>query len=136
MADFTISHLNDDPERVRKRMQQAKEIRAAQLAAWSKLDLRQTWRDERWMRAHLVRAGIRVASNLEPATPKRVRQLCRRAGITEREIQDAVGLNSEQYLKRNPRLPVWAAVALIVELTGRFTPSGSEAEADEQDVGA
>ena len=45
----------------------------------------------------------------------------RRAGVMAPEICESVGSGIEGFLERNPDLPLWAAVALVLESTGRFT---------------
>lgn len=93
----------------------------AKRALWSTLNLRQTWADEALMRDHLRAAGIRVPSNQEPATVKRLRCLLRRAGLLEADVRDCVGTNLKGYLEKNPDLPLWAALALILEASGGYT---------------
>ncbi len=88
---------------------------------WASLNLRQTWADEAFMRDHLRAARLRVACNLEPATVKRLQSLLRRVGIYGPDVQDCLGTNLQGYLERNPDLPLWAALALILEATGGFT---------------
>lgn len=73
------------------------------------------------MRDHLRAAGLMVGSNLEPATVSRLRSLLRRGGIRELDVQDCVGTNLTGYLEKNPDLPLWAALALILEATSGFT---------------
>lgn len=58
-------------------------------------------------------AGLAIRDNREPATVKRLRQLLRRAGITGTE--EAVGCSLVRFLELNPRLPLWAATALVLE---------------------
>lgn len=72
------------------------------------------------MRGHLQRAGIKVGSNLEPATVRRLKALLRKVGIGAAEVAEAVGLTFKGFLSANPRLPLWAALALILESTGQF----------------
>lgn len=74
------------------------------------------------MRGHLRMAGLRVKVNAEPATVPRMKSLLRTIRIHSPEVQDAVGMPLGQWLERNPRLPLWAALALVLEGTGRFTP--------------
>jgi len=101
----------------------ARAAHAAKRLAWSNLALRQQWADEAWMRAHLATAGVRVPDSGEPATANRMRQLLRRAGgVRDEEARAAVGADMDEYLSLNPGLPLWAAVALVLEATGRFTP--------------
>ena len=88
---------------------------------WATLNLRQTWADEAFMRDHLRAAHLIVASNLEPATVKRLRSLLRRAGLREPDVRDCVGTDLKGYLEKNPNLPLWAALALILEASGGFT---------------
>lgn len=88
---------------------------------WASLNLRQTWADEAFMRDHLRAARLIVKSNLEPATVKRLRSLLRRAGLREPDVRDCVGTDLKGYLEKNPNLPLWAALALILEASGGFT---------------
>lgn len=85
------------------------------MAEWQSLDLRQDFADDAHMRAHLRAAGIRLRSDLEPATAARVASLMRRRKIAGPVIRDALGVSIAGYLKKNPGLPLWAAAALILE---------------------
>ena len=96
-------------------------------AEWAKLPLRQQWADESFMREHLRAAGVRIVNNTEPATRARVRSLLRRAGVQGTETTASVGTDLAGYLLRNPMLPLWAAVSLILEATGRFTARAPKA---------
>jgi hypothetical protein len=93
----------------------------AKHALWASLSLRQQWADEGFMRDHLRAAGLRVSSDLEPATVNRLRSMLRKVGIHGPDVQDCVGTNLTGYLERNPGLPLWAALALILEASGGFT---------------
>lgn len=95
--------------------------RAAKRSHWVTLNLRQDWADEAFMRGHLKFAGIRIIDNNEPATAKRLKSLLRKAGVSETEAKASVGKPLSDYLNINPNLPLWAAVALVLEATGRFT---------------
>ena len=106
-----------DPEAI----QRGREARHAKVAEWAALNLRQQWADESFMRDHLRAAGVRIASNLEPATPARLRSILRGVGIQGPETQEAIGCGPEKFLALNPSLPLWAAVALVLEATGRFS---------------
>jgi hypothetical protein len=88
------------------------------------MNLRQQWADADHMRDHLSAAGVRIGSNLEPATVPRLRSVLRGAGVTGVETFDAIGCDLEKFLKLNRSLPLWSAVALVLESTGRFTPAG------------
>jgi hypothetical protein len=99
-----------------------REARTVKRAAWATLDLRQHWADAAWLRAHLTAAGLRVTVSCEPATALRMKAKLRSIGIHSPEVQAAVGMSLTAYLKSNPRLPLWAALALVLEATGRFTP--------------
>lgn len=73
------------------------------------------------MRAHTSAAALRVSDNIEPATVTRLRSLLRRAGIHGPETAASVGTDLASFLNLNPRLPLWAALAFVLESTGRFT---------------
>jgi hypothetical protein len=92
---------------------------------WAALSLRQDWADASFMRAHLKEAGLVIGSNKEPATAARLRSLLFKAGVRGEEIKEAVGMSPQHFLDMNPNLPLWAAVALVLEATGRFTPTAS-----------
>lgn len=74
------------------------------------------------MKGYLRRAGIWVSNMQEPATEPRLRQVLRRAGVSGAEIVASVGLSPEGFKIANPNLPLWAAVALVLESTRRFHP--------------
>ena len=100
---------------------------ARKRAAWATTKvqgvLRQAWADVDFMRGHLKAAGIRIRDNNEPASPQRLRRVLRRAGVMAPEIRASVGADITGFLRLNPNLPLWAAVALVLEATGRFTPT-------------
>lgn len=98
------------------------EARRAKLAVWATLDLRQDWSDAGWLRGHLAVAGLRVSVSNEPAGVARMKAKLRSTGVMSPEIQAAVGMTLEKYLKANPKLPLWVALAMVLEATGRFTP--------------
>lgn len=94
---------------------------------WAGLDLRQQWSDETFMREHLRMAGIRIKYSQEPATVRRLKTLLRRVGIASPVIQESIGMSLSKFLTVNPRLPLWAALALVLESTGMFTPTNDGA---------
>lgn len=91
---------------------------------WASLHLRQSWADEAFMRGHLKAAGLQVRHNGEPATVARLKTKLRAVGIHGPEIQDAIGLPLRSFLQVNPGLPLWAALALVLESTGRYADKG------------
>lgn len=97
---------------------------AARLASrqhWAELNLRQEWADEAFMRGHLKVAGVRVGSSAEPASVTRMKEKLRAVGIHGPEVHEAVGMPLDRFLEVNPRMPLWAALALVLESLGRFT---------------
>ena len=96
-------------------MRQGRLARQARVAEWAALDLRQQWVDESFMRDHLRAAGVRIACDLEPATVPRLRSILRGVGVQGPETQEAIGCGLDRFLTLNPRLPLWAAVALVLE---------------------
>jgi len=82
------------------------------------------------MRGHLKVAGVRVAASTEPATVSRIKAKLRAVGVQSSEVQEAVGMPLGRFLKANPRLPLWAALALVLESIGRFTPEGFAGSAE------
>jgi hypothetical protein len=101
--------------------------RRLKLILWHSLGLRQTFADEGFMLEHFKAAGLRAPNRLEPASVPRLRQLLRRAGVSNTEAEASVGCSLRDYLKLNSDYPLWAAVALALEATGRFTPPVSAA---------
>jgi hypothetical protein len=94
----------------------------AKRAQWATLNLRQVWADAAFMRGHLSVAGLQVKSSTEPATVNRLKTKLRSIGVHSPEIQDAIGMPLMKFLKVNPGLPLWAALALVLESIGRFSP--------------
>ena len=95
--------------------------RKAKRESWSELNLRQNFADETFMRNHIKAAGLRAPVRAEPATQPRLRYLLQQAGVKAGDANDAVGTTLSGYLKLNPSLPLWAALALVLESTNRFT---------------
>jgi hypothetical protein len=120
--------LPTDPELLAQARALGQETARRNREAWAKLTLRQTWADETHMKGYLRRAGVWIANMQEPATEPRLRQVLRRAGVSGAEIVKSVGLSPEGFNSANPNLPLWAAVALVLESTGRFQPQGTRAE--------
>jgi hypothetical protein len=76
------------------------------------------------MRGHIAASGLKRAPETnEPATVGRLKSLLRKAGLTGLEITDAVGATLARFLTLNPNLPCWAALALVLESSGKFTPT-------------
>lgn len=99
----------------------ANEAKLAKWAKWAALDLRQDFADETFMRNHIKAAGLRAPNWTEPATASRLRTLLHHADVHAPEANEAIGTTLSGYLKLNPDLPLWAALALVLEATGRFT---------------
>ena len=102
-------------------LEAANEARRLKIAGWSDLKLRQTFADEAWMRDHIKAAGLRAPSQMEPATVPRLRSLLKRAKVAGPEINECIGTTLSGFLALNPLLPLWAALALVLESTGKFT---------------
>jgi hypothetical protein len=100
---------------------------------WATLKLRQDWADEPFMRAHLKAADITVASDAEPATVERLQRLLTRAGIRPADTRNAIGTTLKDYLVMNPNLPLWAALALVLEAAGAYTSNPSSESLDQDD---
>lgn len=75
------------------------------------------------MRDHLKAARVKVQNTDEPATLERTKEKLRAVGVYLSEVEVAVGMPLDRYLHANQKLPLWAALALILEATGRFTPA-------------
>ena len=102
-------------------LESARQARAAKLAKWATLDLNQDFSDEAFMRQHIKAAGLHAPNWIEPASTSRLRSLLHHAGVDAPEANEAVGTTLSGYLKLNPGLPLWAALALVLEAVGRFT---------------
>ena len=99
----------------------ARIARQLKTTSWSKLNLRQAFADETFMRNHIKAAGLRSPNCVEPATVSRLRSMLTRAKVTGPEITASVGTNLGGFLALNPLLPLWAALALVLEATGKYT---------------
>ena len=95
-------------------------VRLEKLALWATLDTRQAFVDERYMRSIVQAAGLNCPMRNEPASVARLRSLLRRIDIGGVETREAIGLSIEQFLVLNPNLPLWAALSMVLELTGKF----------------
>lgn len=99
--------------------------------AWVRLTRRWFRSDIQHLRDYLRCAGIRIANMEEPTTYPRLLQVLRRVGVSGADITKSVGLASEGFKTTVPNLPLWAAVALVLEslseVTGRFRPQGNRA---------
>jgi hypothetical protein len=101
----------------------AREALRSKREDWAELDLRQDFADEAWMKQHIKASGLRVPYWKEPATATRLRSLLHKAGINGTTTNEALGTTLGGYLELNPLLPLWAALALVIEATGLFTPA-------------
>lgn len=107
------------------------EARSKNRNAWVRLTRRWFRSDIQHLRDYLRCAGIRIANMQEPTTYPRLLQVLRRVGVSGADITKSVGLVSEGFKTTVPNLPLWAAVALVLEslseVTGRFRPQGNSA---------
>lgn len=101
----------------------AREARQLKVASWEDLKLRQDFLDADWMKSHIKAAGLRSPNLKEPATVQRLRTMLKRANVSGIEIRNSLGTNLKGYLKLNPLLPLWAALAFVLEATGKFIRS-------------
>ena len=109
----------------------AREARKVKVAGWATLHLRQDFVDEVWMRDQIKAARIRSPNQMEPATVTRLRSVLKRAKINGHEIKEVLGTTLSGYLKLNPLLPLWAALALVLEATGEFIVRRCSNEVDD-----
>lgn len=106
-------------------LQKAQEAKARKREAWAQLTLRQPHLDDRdHLKGLLAGAGVQRVPEVEPATVGRLRQLLRRAGISQRDAENAVGISLGELVARNPDRPLWWLTATTIECCG------SEAAAD------
>lgn len=89
--------------------------------SWKLLETCQDFADAAFMKAHIKAAGLRVPHKLEPASTNRLRRLLNRADVSPETTFETLGVNLKGYLTLNPGLPLWAALAWILEATGKFT---------------
>jgi hypothetical protein len=106
--------------RSREQLAAAYRARAERRASWP--SVRQPIADDREHLKTILRThGLSHIPEAEPATPKRVAQLLRRAGFTSSAVQQAVGLKLEHYVRRNPDKALWWLVACAIEGTAGRT---------------
>lgn len=113
--------LSLDPAARQQALTKARVSREQQRQHWASLELRQDWADEAWMLKHLKAAGVRVGSRQEPATVARMRAKLRGVGVLSGQIMEAAGMPLGRFLQKNPGLPLWAALALVLEAMGTYT---------------
>jgi hypothetical protein len=107
--------------------------RLEKIAEWSLMDTRQDFVDHKFMRGILRAAGVRSPLVVEPATVQRLRLYLRRAGLQRTEIMETVGTTVEGFLELNPKLPLWAALSMILEATGKYDKIAADF-ADEDEI--
>lgn len=91
--------------------------KAARRAAWT--PVRQPHRDDwPYLEAILRRRGLRAIQKAEPASVHRMRQLLRRAGSTQLQAHEAVGMTLDQLIRANPGYPLWWLLATTFEAMG------------------
>lgn len=106
--------------------------RLEKIAEWTAIEMRQDFVDHNFMRGILRAAGVRAPLTVEPATMPRLRLYLRRAGLQRAEIVETLGTTLEGFLTLNPKLPLWAAVAMVLEATGKYDKKAAEfADAEE-----
>ena len=98
-------------------LSKARATRVARVAGWRKLDLRQSFLDEAFMRECAKHAGIKLPISVEPATRARLLQICRRAGILQDEILLLTGCSVENFIAKNEKWPLWALLCSIAEMS-------------------
>lgn len=87
---------------------------AATRASWP--PVRQPHRDDvDYLRGFLRSRGLRQVEYAEPATPARLQQLLRRAGISQTKAERAVGCTLEKLIERNPGVALWHLTATTLE---------------------
>jgi hypothetical protein len=118
---FTAKNAEEKPRlppKSREELAAAYRAHAERRAFWP--PVRQPIADDREYLKSILRAhGLSHIDETEPATPKRVAQLLRRAGLTKSAARDTVGLKLEHYVRRNRDKALWWLVACALEGTGR-----------------
>jgi hypothetical protein len=69
----------------------------------------------RFHKALNLHYGLRLIPDAEPTTVKRLRQLLRRAGVSQAQAESAAGCSLERYLQLNPGWPLWEMVSATLE---------------------
>lgn len=94
--------------------------RAAQLArraAW--VPVRQPHAEDReYLKAILRSKGISRIPEAEPATVGRLRQLLRRAGVSQGEAEEGVAMWLDKLISANPGVALWWLTATTLEIVG------------------
>jgi len=104
--------------------------KAAERASWAKLEQTPTHCDALFAAINRE-AKLRFYSRIEPATPKRMITMLRKAGLDGQAIKGCIGpewrlsvtATLERFILSNSlglSLPLWAAVAMVLELDGRY----------------
>lgn len=115
-----------------EQVEMGKQRRLVKIAGWEKLDTRQTFADARYMRGILRAAGARSPLRVEPASAQGLKLHLRRAGLQRADIIETVGCTVEVFLEKNPKLPLWAALALVLEATGKYDEKAIEFAKEEE----
>lgn len=115
-------HTNPTEERVTRSLppvtpeqrEAALAARATAKAAWSPVR-HPTKHEQKRNVAGLALFGIRRVDRNEPATVARMRQLARRAGISQGQLEEAVGYSLAEWLALNPGWPLYHLLAQALE---------------------
>ena len=92
----------------------ALETKRAKRAAWAPVRQPHT-NDRDYLRAILNNHGIRLVSPDEPTTTKRLRQLLRRARVTNQTVRQYTGSTASDLVQNNPGVALWWLTAMTLE---------------------
>lgn len=113
-ADARIEARSGAKSRPRLDAAAALQARAEQRAAWP--PVRQPISEDVPYLKGLLRArGLTRIVETEPATVPRLRQLLRRAGLSQGQVEEAVGLSLAELIERNPGVALWWLTATTLE---------------------
>lgn len=92
----------------------ARAAAAAGRAAWPQVQQPHP-EDREYLKAILREKRLSRIPEAEPATVGRLRQLLRRAGISQRTAEEAVGMALQRLIEANPGVALWWLAATTVE---------------------
>ena len=106
-----IQATPEDREKAQRARQEAR-------AAWKPVRQPAFEADRTYLKAILVARGVSRIPEQEPASHRRLRQLLRRAGLTQVEAEEAVGCKLPRLIALNPDQALWWLTATTLEAAG------------------
>ncbi len=104
-------------EELRVLAEKGRQARAAKVAIWEaeKHLLKLEYLDSGYWQVLASRHGVRMPSQIEPASVRGIRKFLKKAGVSNEEWVESYG-TVRDWIGRNPAITLYAAVGQLLEL--------------------